>query len=108
MEKNKNIFDDYTVDAIPKGKEKEYFSEEQSAEIIRRLKEVTKFSIILSIFLIIYLVISTLKEFIEFPLWLNILITSILIVGFIICIIIGVIKYIFLTKYVKSISIKYQ
>lgn len=101
---NRNNFDDYTVDVIPEGKENEYFSKEQSAEIIRKLKNVVRFFIILLTFLIMFLISSILKLFIDFPSWINILINSILILGSIISIIIGAIKYMYLKKCVDDNS----
>ncbi|PKL01057.1 MAG: hypothetical protein CVV56_02050 [Tenericutes bacterium HGW-Tenericutes-1] len=105
-EKNKvkNIFDEYSVDVIPEGKENEYFTKEQSAEISKKVKDLVQYSIFLFIIVIVYLVISIFQRYYEFPTWLESLILGIVIFGLVYSVIMGVIKVRKFLKYMKDIT----
>jgi len=99
----KNMYDEFTVDEIPEGKENEYYSEEQSLEIKNKLKSFARFQIVFIMYFVILIIISILKMFVEFPDWLRITIYVIAGSG-VITIIIGIFKYTRLLKFIKDIS----
>jgi hypothetical protein len=104
MKKNlKNIFDDMTTDIIPEGKESEYYTKEQSFELTKKIKQLSKFSLAFHPFLITFMILSFLKMFIDFPNWFSILI-YVFVVFFLISIITGIVMYIKLLKFAKEIS----
>ena len=99
----KNVYDEFTVDEIPEGKENEYYSEEQSLEIKNKLKSFAKFQIVFIVYFVVLMIISILKMFVEFSEWLRV--TTYVIAGSgVVTIIIGIFKYTRLLKFVKNIS----
>lgn len=104
MKKNqKNIFDDITVDVIPEGKESEYYTKEQSFELIKRIKQPVKLLLVFYPLFFILMILAILKTFIDFPSWFSILI-YVFVVLVLISIITGIVMYMKLFKFAKEIS----
>lgn len=104
MKKNlKKLFDDITVDDIPEGRESEYYTKEQSYELIKRVKQLLKFLVVFSSSFVILIILAILKLLIDFPSWFNIFI-YVFVVLVLISIIIGIVMYVKFFKFAKEIS----
>lgn len=99
---SKNIYDDITVDEIPKGKESDYYSLEESAQIKENIEKFIKFRMVLFVIYILITIAHILKLIFGFSDWLKIVVYIISPTGLIL-IIIGIIKYVRLLKFVKNI-----
>jgi len=100
----KKIYDEYSVNEIPEGKENEYYTKEQSLEIGRRVKAIALNQVVLFACLIVIVVITMLKGFIEFSRWIEVLISIVAIVGIIIPVVVGAIQYSRFRKFMKETS----
>jgi len=100
----KNFLSEFFVDEIPEGKEDEYLSMKQTAEIVKRLKSFALIWMILTIWAIVWAIWSIVRWFVDFPLWGKILFYIVAYGGFIILLIFFSIKYLNLRKYAKKIS----
>jgi hypothetical protein len=99
----KSIFDDMTVDVIPEGKESEYYTKEQSFELIKRVKRPVKSLLVFYPLFLVMMMLVILKTFIDFPSLFSIVI-YILVVLVLMSIIIGIVMYIKFLKFVKIIT----
>ena len=96
--KQKTIFDDITVDVIPKGKESKYYTKEQSFELIKRFKQPIKILLVFYLLFFIMMILTILKRN-----WFSILI-YVFVVLVLVSIITGIVMYKKFIKYVKEIS----
>lgn len=101
----KKIFDSLTVYDIPEGKESEYYTKEQSFELINRFKKLIIPHLVLISLLLVMMILAILEKFIGLPDWVSILIyvvTGLVFFTFIMVIV----MYTKFLKLVKEISIE--
>lgn len=99
----KKIYDEYSVNEIPKGKENEYFTKEQSLEI-RRIRAIALNQVVLFTSLTVIVVITILKEYIGLSRQIETLISIVAIVGIIVAVALTAILYKRFRKFMKDIS----
>jgi hypothetical protein len=100
----KNFLSEFFVDEIPEGKDDEYLSLEQTAEIVKRLKSFALLWMLIKIWAIVWAIGSIVRRFADFPILGGILFNIVAYGGFIILLIFFSIKYLNLRKYAKKIS----
>lgn len=100
----KKIYDEYSVNEVPKDKENEYFTQEQSLEIGRRIRAIALNQVVLFTSSTVIVVITILKEYIGLSRQIETLISIVAIVGIIVAVALTAILYKRFRKFMKDIS----